>query len=277
MDSPFQSSINERDLPPDIPLADGRFVHKNCIETKQRELLEFDKRIQECKKSIQENEELLRKKESFFHRVAAFWDSRRSIDPDAVKEAIRIKKNNLPLLTAQFGELSHRLEEIFDLFLEYPPDWESRRSLVIARDGGCCDNCGRSGSYRNKLHIHHVKPLSRGGTNRLDNLILLCEQCHKEEHGVTRFGGERDNAPPAIRERLIRLNEALSRNKEVEFLYKKFEDEHFKKRVVVPYEIVSLPHRDGEGTTLCVRGFCKLRQAERTFALTRMKALKIRD
>lgn len=276
MDSPFQPSIKDLDLSPVIPLADGRFVHKECIEAKQREILELEKRIQELQRSIQESEELLRKQESFFHRVAAFWDSRKSIDPDAVIEAIRIKKNNLALLTAQFGRLSQRLEAIFDFFLEYPPDWESRRAFVLARDG-VCSNCGKSGSYRNKLHVHHVKQLGRGGTNRLDNLVLLCEKCHKEEHGVKKFGGEREENPPAIRERLIRINDAISNNQDVEFLYRKFEENHFKKRIITPYEIVNLNHRDGEGTTLCVRGFCKLRQAERTFAVKRMKALKIRD
>ena len=29
------------------------------------------------------------------------------------------------------------------------------------------------------LEIHHIKPISQGGTNTKDNLICLCHDCHK--------------------------------------------------------------------------------------------------
>jgi hypothetical protein len=61
---------------------------------------------------------------------------------------------------------------------QYPSDWESIRREVLARDGYRCGNCGGTES----LHVHHIVPLSRGGTNGLTNLRTLCENCHKKIH-----------------------------------------------------------------------------------------------
>ncbi|MBQ6297263.1 MAG: HNH endonuclease [Selenomonadaceae bacterium] len=32
------------------------------------------------------------------------------------------------------------------------------------------------------MEVHHVIPLSRGGTNELDNLILIASETHKQLH-----------------------------------------------------------------------------------------------
>lgn len=57
------------------------------------------------------------------------------------------------------------------------PPTEVLRAL-IARSGGCCEQCGRRGV----LHIHHIRPRSRGGTNALSNLSLRCPACHASAH-----------------------------------------------------------------------------------------------
>lgn len=49
---------------------------------------------------------------------------------------------------------------------------------VVARAGGCCESCGQHGI----LHVHHIRALSRGGSNALENLRLLCSACHGGEH-----------------------------------------------------------------------------------------------
>lgn len=41
-----------------------------------------------------------------------------------------------------------------------------------------CGNCGAVGS-----HVHHIIPLSLGGTNKLSNLVTLCDVCHGVVHG----------------------------------------------------------------------------------------------
>jgi 5-methylcytosine-specific restriction endonuclease McrA len=62
---------------------------------------------------------------------------------------------------------------------QYPLDWDELRRRVYERDNHTCSNCGRSGVA---LHAHHIVPLSRGGSNSINNLKTLCEDCHKLIH-----------------------------------------------------------------------------------------------
>lgn len=48
------------------------------------------------------------------------------------------------------------------------------RPEIIGRDGRLCRSCGTT----QKLTVDHIVPLSRGGTNDLDNLQLLCRSCN---------------------------------------------------------------------------------------------------
>ena len=61
----------------------------------------------------------------------------------------------------------------------YGPDWRIRRRVTLDRDGRQCQLC----SSKTELHVHHIRPLSRGGTNRYENLITLCRRCHNAQHG----------------------------------------------------------------------------------------------
>jgi 5-methylcytosine-specific restriction endonuclease McrA len=55
--------------------------------------------------------------------------------------------------------------------------WAQLRRQVWERDGGCCVRCGAT-LLIDVAHIDHRIPLSRGGTNALDNLRTLCRRCH---------------------------------------------------------------------------------------------------
>lgn len=46
---------------------------------------------------------------------------------------------------------------------------------VGRRDGFSCIKCGHTGS---DLQLDHIKPVSKGGINALDNLQLLCPSCN---------------------------------------------------------------------------------------------------
>ncbi len=56
----------------------------------------------------------------------------------------------------------------------------SRRSAVLLRDGHCCRvrGCDRA-SF---MAVHHLKARSKGGSNRVENLITLCSGCHHHSH-----------------------------------------------------------------------------------------------
>lgn len=51
------------------------------------------------------------------------------------------------------------------------------RFSVLERDGFRCRYCGE-GSADARLHVDHVKPVSKGGTDDLDNLVTACEGCN---------------------------------------------------------------------------------------------------
>ncbi len=55
------------------------------------------------------------------------------------------------------------------------------RKELIEESGGLCMKCGKLPDFRG-LSIHHIKKLSGGGVTRLDNLLLLCYNCHSKEH-----------------------------------------------------------------------------------------------
>lgn len=52
------------------------------------------------------------------------------------------------------------------------------RALVIARDGRACRYCGRVLGPRARLHVDHVLPVSRGGSDEPENLVVACERCN---------------------------------------------------------------------------------------------------
>lgn len=57
------------------------------------------------------------------------------------------------------------------------------RQYVLWRDGYTCQCCGAHATKKNdvKLHVHHRESRKTGG-NAPDNLVTLCEDCHKKLH-----------------------------------------------------------------------------------------------
>lgn len=61
-------------------------------------------------------------------------------------------------------------------------EFSSRREAVLNRDKYTCQICGKK---HTKLEVHHIVYRSQGGTDGEDNLITLCEDCHKAIHDGT--------------------------------------------------------------------------------------------
>lgn len=73
------------------------------------------------------------------------------------------------------------------------------RQMAIEYKGGCCQNCGYN-KYSGALEFHHLNPeekdfsLTASSPSRsfdrvkkeLDKCILLCSNCHREEHDKIR-------------------------------------------------------------------------------------------
>jgi hypothetical protein len=60
-------------------------------------------------------------------------------------------------------------------------DFYNIKQFILFRDEYSCQKC--SGKKKDKrLHVHHIVFRSKGGTNSPDNLVTLCEICHKNLH-----------------------------------------------------------------------------------------------
>jgi hypothetical protein len=65
--------------------------------------------------------------------------------------------------------------------------WQTIRHECFERDDYKCRYCGCDIREHIKRgfkppEAHHVKPISEGGTNELENLKTACYDCHKKEH-----------------------------------------------------------------------------------------------
>lgn len=48
---------------------------------------------------------------------------------------------------------------------------------VLARNGARCKNCGR----QDTLTVDRITPILKGGTNKIENLQILCIRCNKKK------------------------------------------------------------------------------------------------
>ena len=63
--------------------------------------------------------------------------------------------------------------------------WRKLRAQVLARDHYQCQRPGCGA--RDQLEVHHVRPVSAGGTDTPENLLTLCTTHHPR--GAPPYGG----------------------------------------------------------------------------------------
>lgn len=72
---------------------------------------------------------------------------------------------------------------------------------ILYRDGFTCQDCGEFHGFINehglavpvddgKLEVHHIRPVSEGGGDEPQNLVVLCKACHQERHKKMKLQGE---------------------------------------------------------------------------------------
>ena len=55
---------------------------------------------------------------------------------------------------------------------------KAQRQILLARYGGCF-HCA---AHPALCQIHHIRPVSKGGSTRLDNMVPVCWDCHQKIH-----------------------------------------------------------------------------------------------
>lgn len=138
----------------------------------------------------------------------------------------------------------------------YPGNWSSIRRKVLHRDSYTCGNCNRTGKKFDsvELHVHHIVPKSKGGTNSLSNLRSLCSKCHKSIHGNSQAPTPEDddstNSPKSNqkRQQVIKMddlraflsndpNEALKQAKSLKSQFKLSRKQHKRIKAEIEEEL----------------------------------------
>ncbi|RLT32433.1 MAG: ATP-dependent helicase [Chloroflexi bacterium] len=104
-------------------------------------------------------------------------------------------------VTPAAQEILMQMDRWRDAPNDYGPNWQEQRAAVRARDKYACTQCGASKPEGRQHDVHHQTPFRTFGyipghnenyqlANRLSNLTLLCQRCHRRiEAGVrTRSG-----------------------------------------------------------------------------------------
>ena len=70
-------------------------------------------------------------------------------------------------------------------YIEYlrSSDWKERRKILLEEADNKCFKCGE-----NAKQLHHLNYYNLGNEILNDDVIALCNKCHKEIHGVDDYG-----------------------------------------------------------------------------------------
>jgi hypothetical protein len=90
------------------------------------------------------------------------------------------RKSFLAALQGEDNEFSHFVRRGRDR--PSGPVWEKLRSATFERDDFTCQYCGDRGG---RLECDHIMPVSRGGSNDIENLATACFGCNRSKRSKT--------------------------------------------------------------------------------------------
>jgi DEAD/DEAH box helicase domain-containing protein len=132
-----------------------------------------------------------------FRRVKRFTHENLGVQPldypPQVTETSGYWLSILPAAQRQLEQAGHW----FDSANDYGPNWQEQRNRVRARDGYRCTLCGAPEPPGRQHDVHHQRPFRTFGyapglnenyllANRLENLVLLCRNCHGRMEATVR-------------------------------------------------------------------------------------------
>ena len=243
------------------PLSNGKDFHKKCYDALLTKEQDYYTKISEARNKINLIEIDERK---LFTRIKAYFgDNSQNISLKKKYELRQtIEKYNKDLLY-----IKNQLKSLYDYWTDRPPDWEERRKQFIEQKP-FCEECLSDYNDGVILQVHHIIPISNGGSHKPDNLKVLCKSCHQSKHPFNDFNSISSYHTNHFKEKVKRLNDAIKRGQTVSFDYRKWEGEKSSRKIKPEgFKLI--------GKSLCVYGFCYLRQDKRIFAIKRIKKLKI--
>jgi hypothetical protein len=152
----------------------------------------------------------------------------------------------------------------FKTSLDDDAEWKELRKTILKRDGYKCVEC----DFTKNLTVHHITPKNIGGEDDAENLVTLCLWCHEKKHGRKIFDEDEEfktkKAPNSGgSEKLRKINSALRSGGSIDIKYLD-QAGNTTHREVKPIRIFE------EYGLLYLRAYCKLRNEERTFRISRI-------
>lgn len=88
---------------------------------------------------------------------------------------------NIIVETAEFDIHKLKNPEVKGTDYQYGPGkgFYNVKAAVLSRDNYTCQSCGKK---HTKLQVHHIIFKSQCGSDRMDNLVTLCKECHEKIH-----------------------------------------------------------------------------------------------
>ncbi|MBZ2166988.1 HNH endonuclease [Methanobacterium spitsbergense] len=81
---------------------------------------------------------------------------------------------------------------LYEPFTQRDPIPPAIRHEVFKRDNYRCLECGKT-NKETTLHLDHIRPVTQGGSDELDNLQTLCETCNIAKSNRAWKGGNNES------------------------------------------------------------------------------------
>ncbi len=237
----------------DITLSNGNHLHSSCLTQLQMRADEIEVVVRQQSAQL----------------ILSLFAQTEVADGEVASED-EVKK-----LSSELTKIKNTLTAIYDFLPSWPPDWNERKRYLVQQNGSICFSCEEECD----VYLIHEIDLCEGGTNELDNLELICKPCHESMYGKSdnfanfTLNPSQSEFAPQVKD----IQSAINNNHSIRFDYKKPNAKTWMTRVVVPDRLFNIPNSRDSGQTLCVEGFCELRQDIRVFALERMQDLEVID